>query len=56
MIDKQPKDCKFYGKREFATPMFGGDLIECHRCKNKEIEFIFCETAIRLGVCKGAFS
>lgn len=42
--------CRFIGKMEYAETI-GGKLMEVHICKNKKIEFIYCETAIKFGLC-----
>lgn len=44
--------CKHLGKMEFAYDGSSGKLKEVHRCKNKQIEFIYCETALKYEVCK----
>ena len=45
-------NCKFYGAREFAKGV-DGRLKEVHRCRNKNIEFLYCETAKRFKICDG---
>jgi hypothetical protein len=45
-------NCHFCGNSEFVKTD-GGSLKEVHPCKNKKIECIFCETAIKYGLCKG---
>ena len=49
---KEP-NWKYYGKKEFAHKMKGGTLVELHKCRNHNIEFYFCETAIEHDVCSG---
>ena len=46
-------ECKFKGKMEFAGDARKDELKEVHLCKNKKIEFVFCETAILHGLCDG---
>lgn len=47
------KICRFKGKKEFAKDERTGRLKEVHLCKNKGLEFVYCETAIRFGLCDG---
>jgi hypothetical protein len=47
-------NCGFLGKVEYAKANTG-KLKEVHVCKNKKIEYIYCETAIRHGLCNGVF-
>jgi hypothetical protein len=51
-----PKDdswltnCQYRGKMEFARAD-NSELKEMHPCKNKRIEFVYCETAIKYKLC-----
>ena len=46
-------ECPFKGTVEFAKDERSGKLKEVHLCKNKGIEFVYCETAIRFRLCDG---
>jgi|GEM_PF-3388081 len=47
------KKCQFKGKMEFTRDARKDELKELHVCKNKKIEFVYCETAIKFGLCDG---
>ena len=45
--------CQYRSRKTEWVKGVRGDLRQAHLCKNKEIEFIFCEGAIRAGACSG---
>jgi hypothetical protein len=46
-------ECQYKGKMEFARDARKSELKELHLCKNKKIEFVYCETATHHGLCDG---